>query len=124
MRTTELERESVRSDLEHGLQKTNSKSERRVKGLPAKWAMMIGILLACSADASDQFAPSSQEKSRASQSVGQSDDEEQAPSGFFEIVFSGGVIGITIMVLLISLSVGMVALIVEHLLTIRREVLI
>jgi biopolymer transport protein ExbB len=52
------------------------------------------------------------------------DSDHRAPSGFFEIVFSGGVIGISIMVLLICLSVAMVALVVENLLTIRRNVLI
>jgi biopolymer transport protein ExbB len=50
--------------------------------------------------------------------------EQRAPSGFFEIVFSGGVIGISIMVLLICLSIAMVALVVENLFTIRRNVLI
>jgi biopolymer transport protein ExbB len=40
--------------------------------------------------------------------------------GFFEIVFSGGWVGITIMVFLIALSVTAVYLMIDHLLTIRR----
>jgi biopolymer transport protein ExbB len=50
--------------------------------------------------------------------------EARAPSGFLEIVFSGGVIGISIMVVIILLSVAMVALAIENMLTIRRETLI
>ena len=48
----------------------------------------------------------------------------QAPvvrQGFFEIVFSGGWVGITIMIFLIALSVTAVYLMIDHLLTIRRS---
>ena len=41
--------------------------------------------------------------------------------GFFEIVFSGGWVGITIMIFLIALSVTAVYLMIDHLLTIRRS---
>lgn len=44
-----------------------------------------------------------------------------APDGFLEIVFSGGVSGILIMLGLISLSVITIYLIVDHLLTVRRK---
>lgn len=44
-----------------------------------------------------------------------------APQGFFEIVFSGGWIGVSIMVVLIALSVTAVYLVIDHLLTIRRS---
>ena len=51
--------------------------------------------------------------------------EDQVPqAGFFEIVFSGGVTGFLIVMLLLCLSVSVVALVVEHLLSIRRDVLI
>jgi biopolymer transport protein ExbB len=42
---------------------------------------------------------------------------------FFDIVFSGGPVGVLIVCLLIGLSVIALALVVEHLLTIRRPVL-
>ena len=41
--------------------------------------------------------------------------------GFFEIVFSGGVTGFLIVMLLFGLSITLVALIVEHLLSLRRH---
>jgi len=51
--------------------------------------------------------------------------ENQVPqTGFFEIVFSGGVTGFLIVMLLLCLSVSVVALVVEHLLSIRRDILI
>jgi biopolymer transport protein ExbB len=46
-----------------------------------------------------------------------------APETFFEIVFSGGPIGITIMVLIILCSVAALALAVEQLVTLRQSVL-
>lgn len=49
--------------------------------------------------------------------------DQTAPEGFFDIVFSGGLTGFLIVMLLLALSVGMVALIVEHLLSIRAAVL-
>jgi len=45
------------------------------------------------------------------------------PSNPWEILFSGGTTGIIIIVLLLAVSVTALALVVEHLLTIRREVL-
>ena len=45
----------------------------------------------------------------------------EAPDGFLEIVFSGGISGIAIMVGLISLSIITIYLIVDHLLTVRRR---
>lgn len=58
------------------------------------------------------------------QSAGESAGSGPAPvvrQGFFEIVFSGGWVGITIMVFLIALSVTAVYLMIDHLLTIRRS---
>lgn len=46
------------------------------------------------------------------------------PRGFFEIVFSGGVIGDTIMWMLFALSVTAGYLMIEHLLTVRRQQLL
>jgi biopolymer transport protein ExbB len=45
------------------------------------------------------------------------------PETFFEIVFSGGIVGITIMVLIILCSVAALALTVEQLITLRASVL-
>jgi biopolymer transport protein ExbB len=82
------------------------------------------MLLACRVAAFAEPAPAGGESAPAAERETEPSEEVYTPSSFFEIVFSGGVIGITIMVLLISLSVAMVALVVEHLLTIRRDVLI
>jgi biopolymer transport protein ExbB len=49
--------------------------------------------------------------------------EHHAPETFLEIVFSGGVVGATIMVLIILCSVAAVALTAEQLLTLRSSVL-
>jgi biopolymer transport protein ExbB len=46
------------------------------------------------------------------------------PRGIFQIVFSGGLVGISIILLLLLLSVTAAYLVFEHLLTIRREALI
>jgi biopolymer transport protein ExbB len=45
------------------------------------------------------------------------------PETFFEIVFSGGIVGITIMVLIILCSIAALALTVEQLVTLRASVL-
>ncbi len=52
------------------------------------------------------------------------DVSESAPSGFFQILFSGGTPGVIIIVLLLLLSVYSAYLIVDHFLTIRRSDLI
>ncbi len=49
---------------------------------------------------------------------------DQTPRSFFAIVFSGGVTGFLIMLLLLALSLTAVALAVEHAMTIRASVLI
>jgi len=49
--------------------------------------------------------------------------EHRAPETFFEIVFSGGWVGITIMVLIILCSVAALALAVEQLVTLRASIL-
>ncbi|MEX0586026.1 MAG: MotA/TolQ/ExbB proton channel family protein [Pirellulales bacterium] len=48
----------------------------------------------------------------------------EAPHTFWQIVFSGGPVGITIMILLILVSVAAVALMVEHAISIRAAVLL
>ncbi len=45
---------------------------------------------------------------------------EQAPQGFFSIVFAGGWVGVSIMLLLLALSITAAYLGIEHLMTIRR----
>jgi biopolymer transport protein ExbB len=49
--------------------------------------------------------------------------ERHAPETFFEIVFSGGLVGITIMVLIILCSIAALALSIEQLLTLRASAL-
>ena len=45
---------------------------------------------------------------------------ESPPEGFFDIVFSGGWVGVSIMLLLLALSITAAYLVIDHLLTIRR----
>ncbi len=47
-----------------------------------------------------------------------------APRGLFQIVFSGGWVGVGIMLLLLALSITAAYLVFEHLLTIRRQELV
>ena len=47
--------------------------------------------------------------------------EPKAPTGLFEIVFSGGIFGIFIILLLVALSMTAAYLAFEHLMTIRRR---
>lgn len=49
--------------------------------------------------------------------------ETSASDSFLDIVLSGGAVGLAIVLLLAGLSMAALALVVEHLLTIRREVL-
>jgi biopolymer transport protein ExbB len=46
---------------------------------------------------------------------------ELPPEGFFDIVFSGGWVGVLIVLLLLALSITAVYLAIDHLLTIRRN---
>ncbi len=48
----------------------------------------------------------------------------QAPQGFFEILFSGGPVGVAIMLVLIGLSLTAAYLVFEQLLTLRRKELL
>lgn len=50
-------------------------------------------------------------------------DSSGGPSGFFQIVFSGGLTGFLIVLLLVALSITGLALAVEHVMTIRQDVL-
>ena len=53
--------------------------------------------------------------------IAQNNVEAKPPSGFFAILFSGGVVGIVIVTLLLLLSIYSAYLIVDHFMTIRRE---
>ena len=57
------------------------------------------------------------------QSATTSSSEQQVPDSFLEIVFSGGLVGFLIVMLLLALSVAAAALVIEHVLSIRRSVL-
>ena len=47
--------------------------------------------------------------------------EPEAGKGFFEIIFSGGIFGVLIIVVLLLLSILSAYLIIDHLLTVRRK---
>ena len=47
--------------------------------------------------------------------------DENAPKGFFDIVFSGGIVGATFILVLLILSMFAAYLIFDHLMTIRRK---
>lgn len=49
------------------------------------------------------------------------DGTDAAPQGFFEIVFSGGWIGFTIILLLLGLSMTAAYLVFEHIMTLQRD---
>lgn len=48
---------------------------------------------------------------------------QEAPEGLLDILLAGGVTGVAIVLVLLALSMVALALVVEHLLTIRRDVL-
>lgn len=52
------------------------------------------------------------------------DEEAAAPDGFFSIVFSGGWVGLLILLTLFALSLTAAYLVFEHLLTLRRKEII
>lgn len=47
-------------------------------------------------------------------------DSESAPQGFFSIIFSGGLVGLLIVLLLFALSLTAAYLVFEHIMTLRR----
>lgn len=51
----------------------------------------------------------------------QDSTEQEAPTGFLAIVFSGGIVGAVLVLLLLALSITAAYLIIDHLLTIRRK---
>lgn len=55
---------------------------------------------------------------------GGAEQATEAPAGFLEIIFSGGVIGILMIVVLLALSLTTVYLVFDHLMTIRKSILI
>ena len=50
-------------------------------------------------------------------------ETEAAPSGIFQIIFSGGIVGLAILLLLLALSLLAAYLIFDHLMTIRQSTL-
>jgi biopolymer transport protein ExbB len=62
----------------------------------------------------------SQAADQAAEPIGEGGPTSKAPQGFFEIVFSGGPIGVTIMICLIGLSMFAAYLIFDQLITLRR----
>jgi biopolymer transport protein ExbB len=62
-----------------------------------------------------------QNEPAASSASGAGSNPEAAPQGFFSIVFSGGLVGFTIVMLLFALSLTAAYLVFEHIMTIRRN---
>ncbi|MEM8946208.1 MAG: MotA/TolQ/ExbB proton channel family protein [Planctomycetota bacterium] len=56
--------------------------------------------------------------------LSQAGDSARAPADAWQVIFSGGITGITILFALVVVSVIAMALVVEHLVTIRRDKLI
>ncbi|MCG8583333.1 MAG: MotA/TolQ/ExbB proton channel family protein, partial [Pirellulales bacterium] len=54
---------------------------------------------------------------------GSSENADPEPKSFLSIVFSGGIVGFLIILLLLGLSLTAAALVVEHVMTIRQSVL-
>ena len=79
--------------------------------------VLLGLTLFSTAEWSPAIAAPGETES------GAATTDQKAPEGFFDIVFSGGFTGFLIVMLLVALSIGMVALIIEHLLSIRAPVL-
>lgn len=48
-------------------------------------------------------------------------EQDAAPQGFFDILFSGGLVGVTIILLLLALSLTAAYLVFDHIMTIRRS---
>lgn len=78
------------------------------------WMVSAGPLLAQATTASDTGADATAEPPPA----------ESAPQGFFSIVFSGGIVGFTIVMLLFALSLTAAYLVFEQIMTLRRGELI
>lgn len=74
---------------------------------------MLGAGDALAQDSSASTAPAASADASAA-------GDQPAPEGFFSIVFSGGVVGFTIMMLLFALSLTAAYLVFEHIMTIRR----
>ncbi len=99
-----------------------------------RWAWILLLAVAAGAPLVERLAaqvvgqsnPAAQESPARGQTNGQDSSEQRgaAPRGFFEIVFAGGWTGLLIVLLLIGLSIGALAFCVEHLLTVRHDVLI
>jgi len=85
-------------------------------------AGLIGLLLL----AATPVVATSQEAPRAPANAADSAREiptDPAPQGFFDIVFSGGLTGFLIVLLLLGLSICAAALVIEHIMSIRAAVL-
>lgn len=76
--------------------------------------LISAMLLACCAAVAHAQSPSAP-------LVVAADASEDAPQGFFGILFSGGFIGVLIILLLLGLSITAVYLVFDHVMTIRRS---
>ena len=98
-------------DRRHSLTERVLTSVVRVVGLPQTATVGLICLLSVPAFAQSQV----QQASSAA---------EKAPQGFFSILFSGGLVGLLMLLVLFALSVTAAYLIFEHLMTVRRGELI
>jgi len=92
-------------------------------------AVLLGLLLAGgnwaeTATAQDPAAATEPGDGVSDSAESTEPSESAAPQSFLEIVFSGGLTGVLIVMLLFGLSIAAAALVIEHVLTIRPSVLI
>jgi biopolymer transport protein ExbB len=85
----------------------------------AACVLICGLLLCRAADLPAQGPDPAAPPSAAPAST--PTDAPQPPTGIFQIIFSGGPVGIAIMLVLIGLSLTAAYLVFEHMLTIRRS---
>ena len=89
----------------------------RIARKSTTWWIVFLASFALMAAGSAQYAPAQTTGAQ----VAPGEPAELPPEGFFDIIFSGGWVGVLIMLLLLALSVTAAYLVIDHLLTIRRK---
>ena len=77
--------------------------------------------LCAQAPAVNPMPPSTNQANARDDAQDKAQEKEAAPSGFMEIVFSGGITGMAIILLLVVLSIAGLALAVDHWMTIQER---
>lgn len=87
----------------------------------SRWLLIVVVGL--SYGVALEAAPASAQDADARIDSATDDGNEAQPKSFLSIVFSGGIVGFLIILLLLGLSLTAAALVVEHVMTIRQSVL-